>query len=87
MQRLKERSGWYDPRVMAALEAAMVTEGTWQSRSVTLRELKEDMVLAQDVKSLHGLLLIAKGHEVSRPMLERLTTIGQTSGIHEPIEV
>jgi hypothetical protein len=45
------------------------------------------MILAEDVKRVRGILLNAKGHEVSRPLLERLTNIAKTSGIQESIQV
>jgi response regulator RpfG family c-di-GMP phosphodiesterase len=85
--QLKQRSGWYDPRVLSALEAVMVTEAEYLMRAVTPRELEAGMIFAEDVRTVNGVLLISKGHEVSKPLLERLMNIGMTSGIQEPIQV
>lgn len=87
LDQLKQRSGWYDPRVLTALKAVVATEAEYLVRSVNLQELEVNMILAVDVKTVRGILLIAKGHEVSRPLLERLTNIAKTSGIQEPIQV
>ncbi len=87
LDQLKQRSGWYDPRVLTALKAVVATEAEYLVRSVNLQELEVNMILAEDVKTVRGILLIAKGHEVSRPLLERLTNIAKTSGIQEPIQV
>ncbi len=87
LDQLRQRSGWYDPRVLTALKAVVATEAEYLVRSVNLQELEVNMILAEDVKTVREILLIAKGHEVSRPLLERLTNIAKTSGIQEPIQV
>jgi len=87
LDQLKQRSGWYDPGVLAALEAVIVLEAKYQVRNVAVQELKENMILAEDVRTLKGLLLISKGQEVSRPLLERLNKFVFSPGIQEPIRV
>lgn len=74
-----------DALFKALLAAVVATEAEYLVRSVNLQELEVNMILAEDVKTVRGILLIAKGHEVSRPLLERLTNIAKTSGIQEPI--
>ena len=43
------------------------------------------MIVAQDVKTLKGLLLISKGQEVSRALMERSNEFVSSPGIQEPI--
>jgi len=87
LDQLKQRSGWYDPGVVAALEAVIGLEAKYQVRTVTVEELKENMILAEDVKTLKGLLLISKGQEVSRTLLEGLNKFVFSPGVQEPIRV
>jgi response regulator RpfG family c-di-GMP phosphodiesterase len=87
LDQLKQRSAWYDPSVVAALEAVIGLEASYQVRIVAVKELKENMILAEDVKTLKGLLLISKGQEVSRTLMERLNKFVFSAGIQEPIRV
>ena len=87
LDQLKQRSGWYDPGVVAALEAVIGLEAKYQARNVAVQDLKENMILAEDVKTLKGLLLISKGQEVSRTLLEGLNKFVFSPGIQEPIRV
>ena len=87
VDQLKQRSGWYDPNVVAALEAVIGLEAKYQVRIVHVGDLKENMILAEDVKTVKGLLLISKGQEVSHPLLERLKNFIFSPGIQEPIRV
>jgi response regulator RpfG family c-di-GMP phosphodiesterase len=87
LDHLKQRSGWYDPKVLNALEMLIGIEAKYQVRSVMVRDLEENMILAEDVKTVMGLLLISKGQEVSRPLLERLKNFVITPGVQEPIRV
>ena len=87
LEQLKQRSGWYDPRALAALETVIAAEATCLIRAVTLQELETNMILAGDVRTVKGVLLISKGHEVSRALLDRLTNIARISGIQESIQV
>ena len=87
LDQLKQRSGWYDPGVVAALEAVLGLEAKYEVRIVNAKELKENMILAEDVRTRGGLLLISKGQEVSRPLLERLKNFIVSVGVREPIRV
>ncbi len=84
---LKKRTGWYDPQVLAALESVMGIEAKYEARSVTVMELRENMILGEDIKTIRGLLLISKGQEVTRPILERLKGFHFIPGVQEPFKV
>jgi response regulator RpfG family c-di-GMP phosphodiesterase len=87
LDQLKQRSGWYDPKVLTALERLIGIEAKYQVRSVSVKNLEENMILAENVKTTMGLLLISKGQEVSRPLLVRLKNFAITPGVQEPIRV
>jgi hypothetical protein len=49
-------------------------------------ELKEHMFLAESIRNTRGLLLVAKGQEITLPLLTRLKKLVYV-GIKEPIQV
>jgi response regulator RpfG family c-di-GMP phosphodiesterase len=87
LDQLEQRSGWYDHDVLVALRAIIGMEAKYQVRSIMVRDLKENMVLAEDLRTVKGLLLISKGQEVSGPLLERLKNFIIIPGIQGPIRV
>ena len=87
LQQLNQRGGWYDPQVLTALEAVMGIEAKYEVRTLKVWDLKEKMILAEDIKNPRGILLIAKGQEVNRPLIERLKSYTSASIIKKPIRV
>jgi response regulator RpfG family c-di-GMP phosphodiesterase len=85
--QLKDRSGWYDPDVLSALEAVVETQASYEVRYVPVFELKENMILDQDIRTIKGGLVILKGHEVNSPLIKRLKNFASTVGVKEPIRV
>lgn len=84
---LKRRSGYYDPKVIAALEAIVRVEEGYEVRQLAVAQLADGMILAQDVLTRDGRLLIARGYQVSKTMRERLKHFILKPGISEPISV
>jgi len=87
LAHLKERLAWYDPSVVSALEAVIGIEAKYELRAVTVKGLAEKMILAEDVRTLGGRLLITRGNEVSQSLIKRLRNFAQISGMKEPIRV
>lgn len=85
--QLRQRPSHYDPAVLAALEAVLVVERGYQVRLVRAVELRDTMILDQDLFTRDGRLLIARGYQVSQTMRERLKHWAQSPGIQEPIRV
>lgn len=56
-------------------------------RSVRVRELSIGMVINEDVWTKDGALLVAKGQEVTYPVLQRLHNFARGMGVVEPIRV
>ncbi len=54
---------------------------------LTLRDIAAGMLFGEDVKSAKGLLLIARGQEVTPSLLERVRNFSSELGIREPIRM
>ncbi len=87
MNHLRKRSGHYDPAVLEALEEVLGDEARFQVKELPLQELQLNMIVGEDVVSLKGVLLIAKGQEITPALLERLKNFSRTVGVKEPIRV
>lgn len=72
IQRLGQRFGWYDPRILKALSAAVRHRHQLQPLNVAVSELYPGMILDQDVSSSSHRLLLGKGHTVTSLLCERL---------------
>jgi hypothetical protein len=57
-------------RVLAAIRGTDRTSR--EAREIPTGDLRVGMVLAEEVKAPNGLLLVARGHEVSARLLERV---------------
>jgi response regulator RpfG family c-di-GMP phosphodiesterase len=88
LTRLKQKRGWYDPRVLTALEAILeLDERRYELKDVTVKELRDNMILAEHVRTLKGITLVVKGHQIGQAMIERLRNVARNSRIKEPIRV
>lgn len=84
---METRQGWYDPDVLHALEEISDLEKVQEIRFVTVEELSPGMVLADDVLTAAGVLLVKKGQEVLPSLKMRLLNYKKTRGVREPIKV
>jgi response regulator RpfG family c-di-GMP phosphodiesterase len=84
---MEARTGWYDPEVLAALEENLKNESKDQFLEIMINHLKVNMILAADVTTLKGVLLVAKGQQVNPAIIERLRNFDNTYGIKLPIKV
>lgn len=76
LETLNGRRDHYDPRILAALVElrTKADPSTEALRKVTINELVVGMVLAADIRLPNGMLLAARGHEVTVRFLERIRT-------------
>lgn len=73
LEPMRARAGRYDPEILGILAAIRGTDRTSrEAREIPTADLRVGMVLAEDVKAPNGLLLVARGHEVSARLLERV---------------
>lgn len=87
MNHMRKRQGAYDPKVLKALEEVLGDEARFEVKELSLHELQLNMIIGDDVLSLKGVLLTAKGQEITPALLERLKNFAKTVGVKEPIRV
>jgi len=85
---LRGRSGWYDGAILDEL-AKLIPNlvSTAENIEMPLSEIREGMIFNQDVKTPTGRLLIARGHEVTASLLERIRNLSSHLKVQEPIRV
>jgi CheY-like chemotaxis protein len=77
----------YEPRLLRPLETVGMERNRLRVRMVKVRELDTTMVMNQDVYTNKGMLLLAKGEELTLPLIARLTSFAKTVGIPQPLNV
>lgn len=84
---LRQRPGWYDPKVLTALEQVIGLEARYEVKTLKVQQLQENMILAEDVRNNKGVLLITKDQVLTRPLLLHLQNFAISTGVKEPIRV
>lgn len=88
LDALRARTGWYDPAILEALTS--LRGGKPRDSTVIqlpLQAVQPGMVFAEDVKTHSGLLLIARGQEVTLSLGERIKNMALNSKINAPVLV
>jgi hypothetical protein len=83
---LDERAYAYAPEAMAALREYVKTQRENDIVEVKLDELRQGMVLARGLRTVKGVLVAAREHEVTQSLLDRLRHFPEHS-LAEPIHV
>ncbi len=85
---LRSRNGFYDPKL---LETLATLQGSSKReilvRELPLRQIEVGMVFGEDVRSSKGLLLIARGQQVTLGLQERVRNFSAELGVREPIRM
>ena len=85
---LRERAGAYDPAVLEILERQVRgVAQTHDVREVTIARLRVGMVLAGDVLTEDGVLLVARGHDVTPGLLAHVRNFSRRAALREPVRV
>lgn len=85
---IERRGDWYEPSVVEALRK--VVDGSqmlYDAVYVNVNELTVEMILAADIMSVKGEVLITKGQDVTLSLRMRLENFLVRGGIKEPIKV
>jgi DNA-binding response OmpR family regulator len=75
---------------MAAIEALSALDAEPEGRhqtAVAVRDLRPGMILDEDVRARNGVLLVARGQELTHALLERILNFHRLVGVGEPIRV
>jgi FixJ family two-component response regulator len=81
------RAAQYDPHLLRPLETVGVEKKHHMVRMVKVQDLDTTMIMNQDVYTTKGMLLLAKGEELTLPVIARLTSFAKTVGIPQPLNV
>ncbi|HVP45109.1 MAG TPA: HD domain-containing phosphohydrolase [Bryobacteraceae bacterium] len=84
---LMRKSGWFNSRLLDALETADIQTVERKVLMLRVNELNTSMIANQDICTSKGVLLLAKGEELTMPMIERLRGFARTVGIPQPLSV
>lgn len=90
LDTLRGRTGCYDPALLEALagiRCGPAAESGSVVKELSISSLQTGMVFAEDVKTSKGLLLVARGQEVTPSLTERIRNFSRAMQIKEPIRV
>jgi hypothetical protein len=88
LDAMRARRGWYDPAMLKAI--AKIQGDKPRDATVVrlpLHAVQPGMVFTEDVKTRSGLLLIARGQEVTRSLVERIKNLALNTTITDPVLV
>jgi response regulator RpfG family c-di-GMP phosphodiesterase len=86
LAQMKTRKEYYQPFVLA-LQEVKLEESQSETRRVSVIQLKSGMIIGEDVRAKNGLLLLAKGQEITESAIARVQGFAVTVGVKEPIMV
>ncbi len=84
---MRTRTGWYDPKVLAALDALVLKATTYRQARIRLSQLQPGMVIDDDIHTLKNQKLVKRGCQVTETFIQRLKSFAHTAGIQQPITV
>jgi response regulator RpfG family c-di-GMP phosphodiesterase len=84
LDTMRSRDGVYDPHLIEAFSKITVSGASVRVREITVAELRAGMTLADDVRSTTGHLLIARGHDSTEGLVERLRNLAD-GYVREPL--
>lgn len=87
LDTLRGRKGHYEPALLETFAQRVGKIGEREVKELRLRDVGIGMVFAQDVLTLQGVLLIARGQEVGASLLERIRNLSGTVLVREPLRV
>ena len=82
---LRDRKGAYDSGMLDAMEKVACTDGGYVIRRISMNYLKRDMILAEHVKTTDGVLILAKGTELTESSIQRLIEVTKCFSVIEPV--
>jgi hypothetical protein len=93
LAQLRERPGWYDPRLLDAVEkqapllGAKGTGPVGNATAVNFSSLRVGHILCCNLETKGGMLLLASGNRITPMLMHRLRNFSSLYGIQEPIYI
>ena len=87
LSELQGRKGWYDLKVLEALSANFVHETREKIISLSLSELRPNVIAAESITDVQGNILVAEGQELTEWLVTRLKELRDKRAVRQPISV
>jgi response regulator RpfG family c-di-GMP phosphodiesterase len=87
LDTLHGRKGVYDPELLASFAAMLGGKARAVVQELPLARLRVGMVFVDDVRAVAGGLLVARGHEVTASLIERMRNFAKNVSVKEPVRV
>jgi len=93
LAQLRERAGWYDPRLLDALQKQASAPGAkaagpgGSATAVNFASLRVGHLLLCNLETKGGMLLLASGNRITPMLMHRLRNFSSLYGIQEPIYI
>jgi response regulator RpfG family c-di-GMP phosphodiesterase len=87
LEKLKKRAGLYDPDMLAAINDVLGIAAKENTKLGTVKDLLVDMIIAENLYSEDGILLVAKGQRVNDAILYRLRSYARGAPVKEPFQI
>ena len=85
---MRGRRGLYDTELLSLFAHHLGSqEKQAVVEEVSVSRLRPEMVFMEDVRTMGGALLIARGHEVTGSLIERIRNFSRNGGVKEPLRV
>jgi response regulator RpfG family c-di-GMP phosphodiesterase len=85
LSRIRERKSEFEPSLIDTLSDFQPLEATKQLRKVSTSKLRAGMVLDQEIKNGQGVLLVAKGQELTSALIMRLENHARAGAIDKEV--
>ena len=85
LSHLRERSKEFEPGLIDALSDLRPLQATKQLRKVPIARLRAGMVLDQEIKNGQGILLVAKGQELTSALVMRIENHARAGTIDKEV--
>lgn len=86
VDRMQQEVNQFDPKILGLFRKPGSAHEV-KAAMVFIRDLREGMLLDQDVRAKNGILLVRRGTHTTHTVLERLEGFAQSVGVEEPIRV
>jgi len=83
---MRKQQHVYNPEVLKALKTLAV-EDQEQIMSLSIKQITEGMVAAEDIVAKNGVLIIPKGQAITKTMQQGLKNFSTQVGVVEPVRI
>jgi response regulator RpfG family c-di-GMP phosphodiesterase len=87
LRMLANRTNEYDPHIVKIMVEMVKGETEYVIETIKIKDLESGMKLAEDIKSVEGTFLVAKGQPVSLALKERLRNFSKSGEVPDTVDV